>query len=159
MRDVPQNRINDRALKVWRIAAAMKSAFGWLLIIVAVVLTALFDWSYWIVITLFVLSVVESFLTIYLIPKIRWKRWRYEVHEQEVDLQHGVVVKKRTLIPMVRVQHVDTYQGPILRKYKLATVKISTAATVHEIPALDVIEADELRDNISKLARVVEEDV
>ncbi|MEH7523617.1 PH domain-containing protein, partial [Bacillus sp. JJ1503] len=89
----------------------------------------------------------------------RWKRGRYEVRENEIELQHGVFVIKRTLVPMIRVQHVDTRQGPILRKYGLATVAISTAATVHEIPALDMDEAEELRFFISKLARVADEDV
>ena len=32
---------------------------------------------------------------------------------------------------MVRVQHVDTEQGPILRKYDLSSITISTAATSH----------------------------
>ncbi|WP_145453348.1 PH domain-containing protein, partial [Staphylococcus epidermidis] len=63
------------------------------------------------------------------------------------------------LVPMVRVQHVDTSQGPILKKYDLATVSISTAATVHEIPTVDIQEAEELRRSISALARVAEDDV
>ena len=90
---------------------------------------------------------------------IRWRRWRYEVREQEIELQHGVLFITRTLVPMVRVQHVDTQQGPLLRKYQLATVTISTAATVHEIPALPIEEAEELRVYISQLARVADEDV
>ncbi len=90
---------------------------------------------------------------------MRWKRWRYEVREQEIELQHGVFIVKRTLVPMIRVQHVDTQQGPILRKYELATVTVSTAATIHEIPALQLEEAEELRVFISRLARVADEDV
>ncbi len=85
--------------------------------------------------------------------------WRYEVREHEVELQYGVFVVKRVLVPMIRVQHVDTSEGPILRKYKLANVTIATAATVHEIPALDVEKADQLRDYISQLAREAKEDV
>ena len=100
-----------------------------------------------------------AYLLIYLFPKVRWMRWRYEVREQEIELQHGLFVVKRTLVPMVRVQHVDTEQGPILRKYDLASITISTAATNHTIPALITEEADELRGRISVLARVAEDDV
>ncbi len=89
---------------------------------------------------------------------LRWKRWRYEIREQEIELQHGVFVIKRTLVPMVRVQHVDTKQGPILRKYHLSSVTVSTAATVHEIPALEMEEAEEIRLSISKLVRVADDD-
>lgn len=92
-------------------------------------------------------------------PKLKWARWRYEVRETEIELQHGVIFTKRTLIPMIRVQHVDTKQGPVLKKYDLATISISTAATVHEIPALDLAEAEELRSYIGKLTRVADEDV
>lgn len=60
---------------------------------------------------------------------------------------------------MIRVQHVETCQGPFLRKYQLASVEVSTAATVHTIPALDIQEADELRRYISKMASVEDEDV
>jgi len=60
---------------------------------------------------------------------------------------------------MVRVQHVDTTQGPILKKYDLGNISISTAATVHTIPALIMDEADSLRARISELARVAEDDV
>ena len=90
------------------------------------------------------LSFYYAYLFIFLFPKISWLRWRYEVRESEIELQHGLFIVKRTLIPMVRVQHVDTSQGPILRKYNLAGITISTAATNHTIPALVMEEADEL---------------
>ncbi len=97
-------------------------------------------------------------VTVIIIPPIRWKRWRYDVLTDEIDLMHGVFIVKRTLIPMTRVQHVDTEQGPLLRKYKLAVVSISTAATVHRIPSLTIEVADELRDRIAELATVAEDE-
>lgn len=159
MRDVPKNRISERALTVWRLSALISSVIGWVITIAVLVLTIIFEWTYWIFIGLVILSVLETIVSIFVLPKLKWKRWRYEVHEHEIDLQRGVFIVKRTIIPMIRVQHVDTQQGPLLRKYQLATVTVSTAATVHEIPALDLEEADQLRDYISKLARVDEDDV
>ncbi len=81
------------------------------------------------------------------------------MREEEIELEEGIFIKTRTLVPMIRVQHVDTNQGPILRKFKLASVVVHTAATAHEIPALEEDEAEELRFSISRLARVAEEDV
>ena len=134
----PQNRISERALTVWRITAVM---ITFVLLLIAggtVTLVIIFDWPLYIAIAAILVFLLFSYLTIYLIPLISWRRWRYEVREQEIELQHGVIFITRTLIPMVRVQHVDTRQGPLLRKYRLATVSISTAATVHEIPALKI---------------------
>lgn len=123
------------------------------------VLTYIYEGPWWIYALEAVLLLVIGYLIVILFPKVRWMRWRYEVRESEIELQHGLFIVKRTLIPMVRVQHVDTSQGPILRKYGLAEISISTAATVHTIPALIMDEADDLRGRISVLARVAEDDV
>ncbi|WP_066301709.1 PH domain-containing protein [Bacillus sp. FJAT-29937] len=155
----PQRMISERGLTVWRISGAIHSFFSLLLAGGVIALTIIFNWPMWIIAIALILFAIDMYLVIMLIPTLRWKRWRYEVRENEIELQHGVFIIKRTLVPMIRVQHVDTRQGPILRKYRLATVAISTAATVHEIPALDMDEAEELRFFISKLARVADEDV
>jgi len=155
----PKNRISERALRVWRISGAVISAVFFLLAGGVIGLTIFFDWPIWISVTAIILFILSIYFFVILFPSLRWKRWRYEVREQEIELQHGLFVIKRTLVPMVRVQHVDTAQGPILRKYKLASVTVSTAATTHEIPALELSEAEEMRISISRLARVADEDV
>ena len=155
----PEKRISEQALKVWRIAGVLNSIITFVIAVVAIALTIIFDWSFWISIGAISVLVVYVYFVVFLFPSLRWKRWRYEVRDQEIELQHGIFIIKRTLVPMVRVQHVDTVQGPILRKYDLATVTISTAATIHEIPALEMAEAEEMRFFISKLARVADEDV
>lgn len=155
----PQKRISERGLTVWRISGAIYSLFSLLLAGGVIALVIVFNWPTWIIAIALIVLLLEIYLVVMLIPTLRWKRWRYEVRENEIELQQGVLVIKRTLVPMIRVQHVDTRQGPILRKYQLATVTVSTAATVHEIPALDIGEAEELRLFISKLARVADDDV
>ncbi|MEH7442242.1 PH domain-containing protein [Bacillus sp. JJ1122] len=155
----PQKRISERALTVWKISACLHSLVVWLIAGGLITLTVLFDWPYWIIGAALMVAALYSYLFIFFLPTLRWKRWRYEVREQEIELQYGVFIIKKTLIPMIRVQHVDTQQGPLLRKYRLSTVTVSTAATVHEIPALDMEEAENLRTSISRLARVADEDV
>ncbi|MCM3768036.1 PH domain-containing protein [Neobacillus niacini] len=155
----PQNRISPKALTVWRISGVIRAVIEWSIAATAIVLLHIFQGPQWISIILIILGVIFTILHILIFPSLRWKRWRYEVREEELELQEGIFIRTRTLVPMVRVQHVDTVQGPILRKYKLASVIVHTAATMHTIPALDETEAEELRHYISKLARVVEEDV
>ncbi|MEI2666910.1 PH domain-containing protein [Rossellomorea sp. LJF3] len=155
----PQKRISPMALKVWKIYGVLESLIVAALAAGAIVLTFIFDWSHWVTAISVGVVILFTYLFVFLLPTIKWKRWRYEVREQEIELQRGILVVKRTLVPMVRVQHVDTVQGPILKRYGLSTITISTAANVHEIPALDMEEADELRNSISQLARVAEDDV
>lgn len=155
----PQKRISKRGLKVWRISGAIHSLFVLLLAGGVISLTIIFDWPFWVIGAALIIFALYAYCFIFFIPNLRWKHWRYEVRENEIEIQHGIFVIKSTLVPMIRVQHVDTEQGPILRKYHLATVTVSTAATVHEIPALDEDEAEELRFFISNLTRAASEDV
>lgn len=154
-----QTRISARALTVWRISGGIKTVVGWAIAVVVMTLIKIFNGPVWVSYIIGVLGVLFTYLNIYLFPKIRWQRWRYEVREEEIELQHGIIFTARTLIPMVRIQHVDMIQGPLLRKYKLASVVVATAASNHEIPALEEKEAEELRFFISKLARIAEDDV
>jgi membrane protein YdbS with pleckstrin-like domain len=155
----PRNQISTKALKVWRISGLLFSLIFWAITLTMIIITKIFEWPYWISLVTSGVSLVVTYLSVYLLPLLRWKRWRYEVRDTEIEIQSGIFIIKRTLIPMMRVQHVETNQGPLLRKYQLASVEISTAATTHEIPALELSEADDLRFYISKMASVEEEDV
>ena len=62
------------------------------------------------------------------VPELRWRRWRWEVREHEIDIRHGTVAVTRTLVPMLRVQHVDTKRDLLQQWLGLATVVFHTAA-------------------------------
>lgn len=159
MRKPPINTIALEVIKAWKIIAAIYVSILWILTISIIVLYFIFDLSYWLIIISIVISGLSTYLFVTLLPKLRWRRWRYEIFDQEIYIQRGILIMSRTLVPMIRVQHVDTKQGPILKRFKLASITISTAATTHEIPALLEHDASELRDRISTLARVSEDDV
>jgi membrane protein YdbS with pleckstrin-like domain len=99
-------------------------------------------------------SVLATATSIWPIPSLQWRFWRYEIGEQEVDLQRGWLVVTRTLIPMAQIQHVDTRRGPLERRFGLASVVLHTAAGASEIPALDDEVAGEVRDRIAGLANL-----
>lgn len=153
------NQISPKGLKVWRLYGVIHSTVILLISIGVGILNWWLEGPLWVLFICILVPLLYTYVFVYLFPKLRWLRWRYEVREQEIELQHGLFIVRRVLVPMVRVQHVDTQQGPILRKYDLASITISTAATNHTIPALITNEADELRSRISTLARVAEDDV
>jgi uncharacterized protein len=86
-------------------------------------------------------------------PLLRWRTWRYEVRDEELDLLRGAVVVTRTLIPMTRVQHVDTTRTVIGDLFDLRSVAVHTAAGSNDIPALRPGDAAVIRDRIALLAR------
>lgn len=163
MRSTPKHKLSKSAVKAWRISIAV-------VILVAFLIPLSFGlievfWadetalSPWLIGAVALVFLIGGMLAIFFIPEIRWQRWHYQIDEHEIDLQSGIFIITRTLIPLKRVQHVDTRQGPILRSFELADVTISTAATTHRIPALDQNTADHVRNQISKFARLAKEDV
>ena len=95
--------------------------------------------------------------SVVVVPGLRWRRWRYEIRPDEVDLQRGVWWVSRTLVPLARIQHVDTRQGPLQRRYGLSTVVFHTAAGANQIPELATPIAAEARDRIAELTREQDE--
>jgi len=92
------------------------------------------------------------------VPRLRWARWRWDINDEGIDIQHGTLATTRTLVPWVRVQHVDTRRGLFEQAFGLSTVVVHTAAGSHTIPLLPAQEADELRTRIAGLARTEEEE-
>jgi uncharacterized protein len=102
-------------------------------------------------------AVLVALVAVVAIPELRWRRWRWEVREQEIDIRRGTITVTRTLVPMLRVQHVDTKRDLLQQWLGLATVVFHTAAGANEIPALTVAEAGQVRDRIAELARTADE--
>lgn len=93
-----------------------------------------------------------------LVPSLRWRHWRWEVRPEAIDIRQGTFTIRRTVVPMLRVQHVDTRRNPVEQSLDLATVVVHTAAGSHTIPLLRVTDAAEVRDRIAELARTADDD-
>jgi membrane protein YdbS with pleckstrin-like domain len=102
-------------------------------------------------------AVVVAVCAVLVVPELRWRRWRWEVREHEVDIRRGTLTITRTLVPMLRVQHVDTRRGVLEQMLGLATVVFHTAAGENRIPALPLAEAGRVRERIAELARTADE--
>lgn len=98
-------------------------------------------------------AVILAVLLVVVVPDLRWRRWRYEIRDEEVDLESGIIWRVRTLVPLARIQHVDTRSGPLERRFGLATVVFYTAAGANEIPELALSLAAGVRDRIAELTR------
>ena len=159
MTQLPAHRLDPRMLRVWYVSDAVGVAVVAVLAVVAwLVVRHLGGDVFWVYLVAGIIEVV-CVLDLLISPRIEYATWRYDVTPTDVDLYHGVFVKKRVLVPLVRVQHVQSKQGPILRAHGLATVTVSTAGESFEIPGLAEDDANELRDRVAELARLAKEDV
>jgi membrane protein YdbS with pleckstrin-like domain len=94
---------------------------------------------------------------IIILPPIRYRVFWYAISPTEIDIQHGIIFIKRSVVPMHRVQTLRTERGPMADHYRMTNLKIKTAADSVTISGLDRREADELCDRISRLADVADD--
>jgi membrane protein YdbS with pleckstrin-like domain len=90
-------------------------------------------------------------------PQLRYRNWRYAVRDEELDLLRGVLTVVRTVVPVARIQHVETRRTVVSQLFGLAAVRVHTAAGTTTIPYLTEFEAARIRDRIARLARVPDE--
>lgn len=149
--DVGRQRLSDRAVAYWRIGTAIAALP---LAIAATVAAVASGAPGGLATTIVVVAWVAAAAAIALLPPIRRRRWWYAIGEEEVDLHHGLVIVTRTVVPMVRVQHVDLHRGPLSSQMRLAEIELHTAAGSVRIPALDRDEAERIRLRVATLARI-----
>ncbi|MFC7154732.1 PH domain-containing protein [Halomarina halobia] len=89
----------------------------------------------------------------------RYRAWRYRVREESLYLERGVLTRVTTVVPYVRVQHVDTSRGPLERSIGLATLVVYTAGSRGAdvtIPGLTPEDAEDLQARLKRLAIAAE---
>ncbi|HEV2074100.1 MAG TPA: PH domain-containing protein [Thermomicrobiales bacterium] len=151
----PREKLDPRAKRVWMLGDLFGAVvFGLVAFAIAFVARWVFElhWAWVVVATGVVLALSLTWAIVS--PSIRYEQWRFEIREDEVDLLHGLVVRTRQIVPMSRIQHVDTTRGPIQRRYGLASVVFYTAAGGMTIPELSDERAASVRDQIAALAKV-----
>jgi hypothetical protein len=147
--EATMNRLHPRIRVVWGIKAG----------ITAVVLGALtlavdrlaVDLPSWVPPTVFGVALVAGVG----LALARYRVWRYEVRDDALYLERGVFTRVRTVVPFVRIQHVDSSRAPIERAVGLASTVVYTAGSRGadvSVPGLTPAGADDLRERLKRLA-------
>ncbi|WP_022928602.1 PH domain-containing protein [Patulibacter americanus] len=149
--DDGRRQLSERAVPYWRIQLALYAVPA---ATIATVAAVLLDLSSALTAAVVAAAWVAALAVVVVVPPVRRGIWWYAIGEEEVDLREGLLVITRTVVPMVRVQHVDLHRGPISTRLGLAEIELHTAAGSVTIPALDRDEAERIRQQVSVLARV-----
>jgi membrane protein YdbS with pleckstrin-like domain len=145
--------LDPRVLRLWRIEAGIWWAVAVLVLGGLAVLVVLADAERWVAVLLVGVIVLLGALAV-VAPGVRYRSWRYEVGEEGLLLEHGVLTRTTSLTPYRRIQHVDVASGPIERSLGLGHLVLHTASatTDAELPGIPLDEADELRSTILERA-------
>ncbi|OBP13744.1 hypothetical protein A5320_17665 [Rheinheimera sp. SA_1] len=138
-------------------SALTKRRWVWLLsfVVVACGLMMVHWWrgSHWIFWLLWVVTALV-FLASWCWLPLQIRHQRFLLRTQDFLLQSGVLWRKAVLIPLQRVQHVSISQGPLQKRFGLATLKVYTAGGLDAEASLADIEhqlAQALSEQLSRL--------
>lgn len=111
----------------------------------------LLDWPAWYgLIAFFLVSLLGVLFAV-----LRYRIWRYEIRPEAVYIRRGVLTRTRTIVPHVRIQHVDTQRGPFERVLGLSRIVVYTAGSRQAdvaIPGLRPEQATHLQNRLRDLA-------
>jgi len=143
------NRLHPRVRVVWAAQAAITA--GILAVVTLAVDLLAVDLPVWVPPGVFVVALVVGVG----LAMARYRVWRYEVREDALYLERGVFTRVRTVVPFVRLQHVDSSRGPVERLIGLASTVVYTAGSRGAdvtVPGLTPAGADDLRERLKRLA-------
>ena len=149
----PRRTLDPSVQRVWALQAVVPTlVLGG---IVASVFSFLEPGGAWIgtVVALAVFVVAAVFAV------LRYRSWSYEVREDSLYLERGVLTEVTTVVPYVRIQHVDASRGPVERAFGLATAVVYTAGSRGadvSIPGLSPERAEDLQTRLKQLAIAAE---
>jgi membrane protein YdbS with pleckstrin-like domain len=150
-----RHQLPIRVVAYWRIRALLTAMAGGAVILAAAVVlrwpSAPVRWALAGVVLVYLIAGLTA------IPVIRRRIFWYAVDADEIEIQRGLFVVSRSVVPMTRVQHLKTEQGPLADRFRLAALHIHTAAGTVEMHGLDAAEAADLRVRIGRLANLADD--
>lgn len=153
----------DRSGKtVMRLSAyIMTMIFVLILAAIYIVNTMWLEWlnsntMMWVLIIGVIIIVIQLLLGAILIPMYQYQIFRYKLDENEIIVRNGLWFVSVIKIPLFRIQNVDTHEGILMRKYKLASLTLSTAGGNTEIKLIDKDIAATLKYKIKNVNKTIE---
>ena len=142
-------RLNPRVRIVWLIGVLVSAAV--LGVLIGLVDFFVLDIGRWLGLAAFlVVAIISAIFVVF-----RYRIWRFELRDDNLYIERGVLTRVKTVVPFVRVQHVDSQRGPLERVAGLASVVVYTAGSRGAdvtVPGLTPERADDLQDRLRRLA-------
>lgn len=90
------------------------------------------------------------------VPARNYRRLKYRLTDRLLQVLRGWLFHVDTVVPLVRVQHIDVTRGPLDKMFGTATLVVHTAGTHNSIvslPGVSPERAAEIRDAIREHVR------
>jgi hypothetical protein len=84
-------------------------------------------------------------------PEVFFRRYRYRVDGEKLEIRKGVIVITHVLVPVERIHQVAVSRGPINRRYGLADVTVTTAGGVVTLQYLQEEVAESIAEDLNQV--------
>ena len=142
--DGREHSLDPRVRILWALNTALVGlGFG----VVGAIVCAVFGGPGWLTALSLVVGLVFAAIGV-LSANALWRRWRWRALDDALELRHGLVVVRESLVPYRRIQQIDVERGPIERMLELSTLMLRTAAatTDAKLPGIPAAHAAGLRE-------------
>ena len=136
------HHVDPNAVPVWRWQAAFALLIPFVPLVGASLRVPLLAW-------LIAVYVVLAAYCVWRAPLAHYRSLEYGIDALGITIQRGILWRSRIALPRIRVQHTDVSQGPLQRRFGIATLKLYTAGSRYtkiELSGLAHDRAIELRD-------------
>ena len=89
-------------------------------------------------------------IKMFISPKIKYNWYGYILDKDKFAIRKGFIFFKTTIIPLIRIQHVAVESGPIIRKFNLNKLVISTASGTFDLEGLTNKEAQNINEYLKE---------
>ncbi|TCT22364.1 hypothetical protein EDD68_10910 [Melghiribacillus thermohalophilus] len=155
-----KHTISPHFIKVRLISEMITNIIGFIVLLILYWLDGYFQWPDWVGWILHILLILTILGTIWDLfePKYLYRSWRYGLDPEYLYLSYGVIKKEWVTIPVTKIQSVSSTQGPLMKMYKLRSIKVETMGSSQTIPGLDEPTAFKLKEEIAEYAKLKEEE-
>lgn len=150
--DGTEQHLDPKIAIVWAAGSAVLPLFLTIAAVVTVLAVDAPDWMLGVA----VFGGVALTLAGVVWARMAWARWRWTAWPDAVELRHGVLRVRESLVPYHRIQQIDIVRDPLERVLGLSSLILRTASSTSDakIPGLPQQTADGLRRRLLALAGV-----
>ncbi|MCL2508231.1 MAG: PH domain-containing protein [Oscillospiraceae bacterium] len=134
--------LSKNALKLMRITSAIKMM---ILVVIPAGVFAVYAGLYFsssVGLIFFSAALLPALLCFIIVPKIRWKRYKYLLSDDRIEVVEGILFTRRTIVPIDRIYQIDVKRGPLDNLTGVAKVAVTTAGSFASFRFLDLEIAD-----------------
>ncbi len=96
-------------------------------------------------------TVLFALLWAIVTPIVRFRRYKYCIADDRIEIVEGLFYIRRTIVPIDRIHQIDITRGPIDNRFGIAKVTVTTAGAKATMRFLELEKAEEICELLNRV--------